>query len=76
VQRERVARALAVAAAGLGIVTIVTRPFLFAPIAVLILLLTTKLTADRRLTGAAAAIVTAGAFAGATIAIWFTKPLY
>jgi hypothetical protein len=76
VKREQVGSALAVLAGILGIVTIVTRPFLFGMIATLVLLAATKLTASRRLTAPAAAIVGIGALAGAAIAVGFTQPLY
>src|SRR5438105_2563911 len=67
VTRQPVPATLSVLAAALGIAAIVTRPFLFAPIGMLALLLATKLTADRRITGTAAAILTLGALAGTAV---------
>jgi hypothetical protein len=67
---------LAVAATVFGIVAIVTRPFLFAPIGVICLFAAAKLTADRRVTAPAMAVLALGALAGAAIAVGFTKPLY
>jgi hypothetical protein len=76
VKRETISSALAVAAAALGIVSIVTRPFLFAPIGLLCLLVAAKLTADRRFTTPATAILALGALAGTAVAVGFTQPLY
>ena len=75
-KRETWASALAVVSAACGITSIVTRPFLFGPIGFLLLLVSVKLTANRRLTAPAAAIIALGGFAGAAIAVGFTKPLY
>jgi len=76
VNRESVSKVLAVAAAALGIVAIGTRPFLFAPIGLLCLLVSAKLTADRRITAPAAGVLALGALAGAAVAVGFTQPLY
>jgi hypothetical protein len=76
VKRDSVAAVIAALAAVSGIVAIVTRPFLFAPIGMLLLLVSVKLTADRRWTAPAAAIVALGGLTGAAIAVGFTKPLY
>jgi hypothetical protein len=76
VKRDTISSALAVAAAALGIVAIVTRPFLFVPIGLLCLLVATKLTADRRFTAPAAGILALGALAGTAVAVGFTQPLY
>jgi hypothetical protein len=76
VNRESTAVALAVVAAACGVAAIVTRPFLLAPIGLLFLLAATKLSADRRVTGAASAILALGALAGAAVAVGFTQPLY
>jgi hypothetical protein len=76
VKRETVGGALAVLAGAIGIVSIVTRPFLFGPIGLLTLLVAVKLTADRRLTAPAAALVAIGGLAGAAIAAAFSHPLY
>ena len=59
-----------------GITSIITRPLLFGPIGLLLLLASVKLTADRRWTTPAAAIVAIGGLAGTAIAAGFTKPLY
>jgi hypothetical protein len=76
VKRDSVAALFAALAAACGIVSIITRPFLFAPIGLLLLLVSVKLTADRRWTAPAAAIVTLGGLAGAAIAAGFSHPLY
>jgi len=76
VSRDSIGAVLAIAAAVFGIVAIVTRPFLFAPIGLLCLLAAAKLTADRRFTAPAAAILALGALAGLAIAAGFTRPLY
>jgi hypothetical protein len=76
VNREVAAKILAVVGAACGIVAIVTRPFLFAPIGLICVLVAARLTADRRFTAPAAAIVALGALAGAAVAVGFTKPLY
>ena len=75
-KRESVAGVLTVVAVALGIAAVVTRPFLFAPLGTLVLLVTAKLSANRRLTAPAAAIIAIGGMAGAAIAVGFTKPLY
>ena len=74
--RELVSKILAAAAATLGIVAIATRPFLFAPIGLLCLLVSAKLTAERRITAPAAGVLALGALAGAAVAVGFTRPLY
>jgi hypothetical protein len=76
VNRESISSALALAAAALGIVSIITRPFLFAPIGLLCLLAAAKLSANRRFTLPAAGILALGALAGAAVAVGFTQPLY
>ena len=76
VNRESTATVLSVLAAALGIASIATRPFLLAPIGLLCLLTATKLSADRRVTGAAVAILALGALSGAAVAVGFTHPLY
>jgi hypothetical protein len=76
VNRDSISSVLSVAAAALGIVAIITRPFLFAPIGLLCLLVAAKLSADRRFTVPAAGILALGAMAGAAVAVGFTKPLY
>jgi hypothetical protein len=75
-KRESVSVALSIVAAAAGIVAIVTRPFLCAPIGLLCLLVAAKLTADRRFTAPALGILVVGALAGAAVAVGFTKPLY
>jgi hypothetical protein len=76
VSRKTLGFVLAVAAAVFGIVAIVTRPFLFAPIGALCLFAAAKLTADRRVTAPAMAVLALGALAGCAIAVGFTRPLY
>jgi hypothetical protein len=76
VSRDTLGVVLSVAAAAFGIVAIVTRPFLFAPIGLLCLFAAAKLTADRRFTAAATVVLALGALTGAAIAVGFTKPLY
>jgi hypothetical protein len=76
VKSDSVSAGLSFLAAALGVVAIVTRPFLFAPIGLLCLLVAAKLTADRRYTAPAAAILAVGAIAGAAVAAGFTNPLY
>jgi len=76
VKRDSISAAFAVVAAALGIVAIVTRPFLFAPIGLLFLLVAAKLTSDRRFTAPATAILALGALAGTAVAVGFTQPLY
>ena len=75
-KRESIANVLAAVAAILGIVSIVTRPFLFAPIGLVFLLVSAKLTASQRFTAPAAGVLALGALAGAAIAVGFTNPLY
>lgn len=67
---------LAIAAAVCGIVSIVTRPFLFGPLGLIFLLVSAKMLADRRYTMTAAIVLMLGAFAGMAVAAAFTKPLY
>ena len=74
--RESISIAFSLLAGAAGIVSIVTRPFLFAPIGLLCLLVAAKLTRDRRFTAPAAAVLVLGALAGAAVAVGFTKPLY
>jgi hypothetical protein len=76
VNRESAAMLFSGIAAACGIAAIVTRPFLIAPIGVLSLLVATKLSADRRLTGSVTAVLALGALAGAAVAVGFTHPLY
>ena len=74
--RDSVAVGLSVLAGVLGIVAIVTRPFLFAPIGMICLSVAAVMSDNRRLTGSVALILAVGALAGAAIAVGFTKPLY
>jgi hypothetical protein len=76
VKRDSWASVLAVVSGACGITSIITRPFLFGPIGLILLLISAKLTANRRLTAPVAAIVALGGFAGTAIAVGFTKPLY
>jgi hypothetical protein len=69
-------KTLAIAAAACGVISIVTRPFLFGPIGLIFLLVSAKMIADRKYTGTAAVILMLGAFAGTAVAAAFTKPLY
>jgi hypothetical protein len=74
--RQTAGTILAAVAAAAGIAAIITRPFLCAPIGLLCLLAAAKLTADRRFTAPATAILAVGALAGAAVAVGFMKPLY
>jgi hypothetical protein len=76
VKRDSWGSVVAGLAAACGITSIITRPFLFGPIGLLLLLTSVKLTADRRWTTPAAAIIALGGLAGTAIAAGFTKPLY
>jgi hypothetical protein len=76
VNSRSVGSALAAAAGALGIVGIITRPFLFVPIGLLLLAVAAKVTDERRVTLLAAGVLALGALAGAAIAVGFTKPLY
>jgi hypothetical protein len=76
VSRDSIGAVFAAAAAVFGIVAIITRPFLFAPIGVLCLFAAAKLTADRRFTAPAMVVLALGALTGAAIAVGFTRPLY
>jgi hypothetical protein len=76
VKNESVSAGLSLVAAALGVVAIITRPFLFAPIGLLCLCVAAKLTSDRRYTAPAAAVLAVGAIAGAAVAAGFTNPLY
>ena len=75
-KRDSWGSVVTVLSAACGITSIITRPFLFGPIGLLLLLASVKLTADRRWTTPAAAIIALGGLAGAAIAAGFTKPLY
>jgi hypothetical protein len=76
VDRRSIGIALAAVAAALGVVAIVMRPFLFAPIGLLVLAVAAKVTGEKRVTTPAAYVLALGALAGAAIAVGFTKPLY
>ena len=73
---ETAAKVLTVVAAALAVASIVTRPFLFAPIATIVMLVAAKMSANRRLTAPVATFIAIAALAGAAIAVGFTKPLY
>ena len=75
-KRDSLGTVLAGLASACGIVSIITRPFLFGPIGLLLLLTSVKLTASRRWTTPAAAIIALGGLPGTAIAAGFTKPLY
>jgi len=66
----------AILAAACGIVAIVTRPFLFAPIGLVLLLVSARQSENQRFTLPVASILALGAFAGAAIAAGYGKPLY
>ena len=74
--RSTSANVLAILSAALGVVGIITRPFLFVPIGLVFLLVAAKLSQERRVTGMAAAFLALCALAGAAVAAGFTKPLY
>jgi hypothetical protein len=76
VNRDSIAVGLTVVAAVLGVVAIVTRPFLFAPLGVICLCVAAVMSSNRRLTVPVAVFLAVGALAGAAIAVGFTKPLY
>jgi hypothetical protein len=76
VKRDSWGSVVAGLSAACGITSIITRPLLFGPIGLLLLLTSVKLTADRRWTAPAAAIIALGGLAGTAIAAGFTKPLY
>jgi hypothetical protein len=76
VSKASASSVLSVLAAAAGVVAVITRPFLFAPIGLLCLLAAAKLTSDRRFTAPAAGILVLGALTGAAVAVGFTKPLY
>jgi len=62
--------------AAFGVVAIVTRPFLFAPIGLALLLVVARMSRGTRLTTPAAFVLMLGAIAGAAIAAAYTNPLY
>ena len=74
--RATLSNVSAVIAAAFGIVAIVTRPFLFAPIGLVFLLVSARQGPTRRFTGPALVVLTLGALAGTAVAAGFTKPLY
>ena len=74
--RAGIAKLLAVAAGVCGIVAIVTRPFIFAPLGLIFLLISAKELSDRRYTGVAAVVLVIGSLAGTAVAAAYTKPLY
>ena len=76
VSRTTVPNILTAAAAALGIVSIITRPFLFAPIGMVLLMIAVRQSQDKRYTGMAAVVLSVGALAGAAIAAGYSKSLY
>ncbi|HEY3921303.1 MAG TPA: hypothetical protein VGL76_04220 [Gaiellaceae bacterium] len=74
--RATLSNVCAIAAAACGIVAIVTRPFLLAPLGLIFLLIGARANLSRRFTGPAAVVLTLGALAGTAVAVGFTKPLY
>ncbi len=73
---ESAARILCAIAAGCGVAAIVIWPFLLAPVGLLALLVAAKLSADARLTRAAAVVLAVGALAGTAVAAGFSRSLY
>jgi hypothetical protein len=67
---------LALIAAILAIVGLVTRPFLFEPIAVICILIAARQSESRRYTGPVVALITVCFIAGAAIAAATNNPLY
>jgi hypothetical protein len=63
-------------AAVLAIVSLITRPFLFGPIAALLCIISTRQTPNPRYTGAVAGLVIVCFFVGAAIAASGSHPLY
>jgi hypothetical protein len=60
----------------LAVIGIVTRPFLFEPIAAILMLLASKQTANQRLTRPGIVFVMLSAIAGAAIAASYSHALY
>jgi hypothetical protein len=76
VNRATLSTVCAAGAAICGIVSIVSRPFLFGPIGLIFVLIGARESQSRRFTGPALVVLTLGALAGTAIAAGFTKPLY
>ena len=74
--RSTTADVLAVLAAAFGVVSVVTRPFLFAPIGLALLLAAVRTSRSTRFTVPALCILSIGALAGTAIAAAYTNPLY
>jgi hypothetical protein len=74
--RETLWNGLALVAVALAIVGVITRPFLFEPLAGLCLLVSAKGTASRRFTGPGIAVITVCAVLGAGIAVAYSRALY
>ena len=66
----------AILAGACGIVAIVTRPFLLAPIGLILLLFSARQSENQRFTLPVASLLALCAFAGAAIAAGYGKPLY
>lgn len=67
---------VAILAIVLAIVGVVTRPFLFVPIAAILMLIASKQTASDRLTRSGIVLIVLCAMAGASIAAAFSHALY
>lgn len=74
--RETLWNGLTVVAVALAVVGVITRPFLFEPLAALCLLVSAKGTASRRFTGPGIAVITVCAVLGASLAVAFSHALY
>ncbi len=68
--------ALLVIAAVLAVVGVITRPFLFEPLAVIFVLVSARSTKSRRFTGPVVALITVCFIVGAAIAASGSHPLY
>jgi hypothetical protein len=74
--RDTLWTGLIVVAVVLAIVGVITRPFLFEPLAALFLLVSAKGTASRRFTGPGMAVISICAVLGAGLAVAFSHALY
>ena len=68
--------ALLVVAAVLAVIGVITRPFLFEPLAVICVLISARSTKSRRFTGPVVALITVCFIVGAAIAASGSHPLY
>jgi hypothetical protein len=60
----------------LAVVGVITRPFLFEPLAVILLLVSARSTQSRRYTGPVVALITVCFILGAALAASGSHPLY